>query len=203
MKRISVLTGFAALIAFSGGTICVAQTAPGAAATQPDAERLVIANEVVELIFPPEGRQAMFARALDAMTAQARAAVADRAGLSADPGVERIIDRFFARVRTRSTSMIAEHSAPLFTAMARAYARRFTRDELIAVRGFAATPAGGKFLRQSAEILSDPDVARANTDYMRRVVAEMQPMEAELRRELMDYVRDRAERPIAPSTGTH
>jgi hypothetical protein len=152
-----------------------------------DPERLAIAQEVVALAFPPPQRQAMFMRVTDAFMAQIRQATFGPTGAPGDPGAETIFNRFVARVRAQVGRSTAEASPELFAAFGRAYARMFTRDELVQIRAFVATPAGAKYVQRSAELLSDPDAARANTDYMRSYLAAMKPIQADFLRELTDY----------------
>jgi hypothetical protein len=157
------------------------------AASPVDPERLAIAQEVVALAFPPEHRQAMFMRVADAFMVQIRQATFGPTGAPDDPGAEAIFNRFVGRVRAQVERSAAEASPELFAAFARAYARMFTRDELVQIRAFVATPAGAKYVQRSADLLSDPDAARANTDYMRSYLAAVKPIQADFMRELTDY----------------
>jgi hypothetical protein len=156
---------------------------PATAASAIDPERLAIAREVVELAYPPERRREMFMGILDAMTAQARSAT-EAQGRPLDPGAQAIIDRYMARVRAESEPLIDKASPELFAAFARGYARQFTRDELVQIRAFVATPAGAKYVQRSAQLLSDPDVAEANTLYMSRMMTMLRPLQEQVRREL-------------------
>jgi hypothetical protein len=193
------LAAFAALTAAGGAGPCLAQAGPAPAASatpaapaaELDPERLAIANEVIDLSFPPAGRSAMLMRAVDTMTAQLRSSLAEATGGDRDEGADRILDRFLARIRVQTERLIAEHFPPIFAALARAYARTFTRDELVQIRAFVSTPAGRRYIQQSMELLADPDIARANTAYMTSVFTAMQPLQADLRRELQEYLRGR------------
>jgi len=171
-----------------------AQDAAGAVPAQIDPERLTIANEIIDLSFPQDQRRAMLLRAVDTMMVQVRAATTEAAGGAADAGLERIVERYVARARGLTERAIADHSAALFAAYGRAYAREFTRDELAQIRAFVSTPAGLRYVRRSSELLSDPDVAQANTAYMRSVFSTLEPLQAELRRELRDYLTRRTPR---------
>lgn len=152
----------------------------------PDPDRLAVAREVVDLAFPPAGRLALLSRVGESMMAQARNAALP-AGTGLDAGARAILDRFDDRIRALANRANAEHSDALFGAFARAYAREFTRDELIQIRTFVATPAGAHYLQRSTDLLSDPDVAAANTAYMRSVFLAIRPLQGELRTELMAY----------------
>jgi hypothetical protein len=152
---------------------------------------LAIAQEVVALAFPVEKRQAMFSRINDALMAQLRAATFGDTSEPPDPGAEAIFQRYFDRVRAESDRLNAVVSPQLFAAIARAYARAFTRDELIQIRAFAATPAGAKYLQRSPELLADPDVAAVNTAHFNRAMDAVVPLIAQVRRELAAYYEKR------------
>ena len=187
LTGLPVLLALAAAPAARAAAAPVPAAAPAAAPAPVEGERLAIAEEVVALAFPVEQRQAMLAKAGETMMAQMRAAAFGSGGQDLDSGAAAILDRYFGRIRARNAQIIAEASAPIFVALARAYARSFTRDELIQIRAFIATPAGAKYLRRSTEMLSDPDVAAANTIYFQRVMSEMRPLQAELVSELAAY----------------
>jgi hypothetical protein len=199
------LAAFAALMAASGAAPCLAQDGASAApapAAALDPERLALANEVIDLAYPVAGRSALLMSAVDALMPQVRAAL-EVNGAQLDAGMEAIVERFFARIRAQTERLVAAHGSAIFSSYARAYARRFTRDELVEIRAFVSTPTGRRYVQESVRLLSDPDVARANTDYMTSVFSTMEPMQAELRRELQDYMRSRRERALGtPPRGT-
>jgi len=131
----------------------------------------------------------MLTRVGDTMVAQLRDALF--AGHQLDAGVQAIFQRYLERVRTQTDPLITEYSPAIFAAMARAYARNFTRDELLQIRAFMATSAGAKYVQRSPELLADPDIAQANTAYFRRVMTVLEPLQADLRRELTEYMAHR------------
>ena len=189
-----LFAAFAIAFAAIASGPCLAQDAAGAAPAQLDPESLTIANEIIDLSFPRDQRHAMLLRVVDTMMAQVRAATTEAAGGAADAGIEPILERYVARARGQTERAIADHSAGLFAAYGRAYARQFTRDELAQIRAFVSTPAGQRYVQRSSELLSDPDVAQANTAYMRSVFSTLEPLQAELRRELRDYLARRTRR---------
>lgn len=180
------LVGFA----LAGAAPCFAQAVapPAAAAPEPDPAALALARDVIELAFPPERRAAMFARVTEAMVTQSREAVRGMTSGSLDEGAQPILDRFLRRMLDEANRSVVANSAPLFAAMARAYARQFTLDELTQIRAFVATPAGAKYIQRSADLLADPDVAQANMEYTRRFMASIQPLREQLQRELTEYL---------------
>jgi hypothetical protein len=184
MKRL--FAALALLLAAGGAEPCLAQGGTNVAATALDPERLAVAREVVDLAFPQDRRHALLASVGDNMMMQVRDAVL--AGHEVDPGAEQILQRYLERVRAATDRTITEGSPAIFAAVVRAYARMFTHDELVQIRAFVSTPAGAKYIQRSPDLLADPDVAQANTAYMRSAFATLQPLQAEFRREMEDYI---------------
>jgi hypothetical protein len=184
------MTRFRAGLAFLAAA-CLAAPAPAqpatAAAAKVDPQSLSIAKDIVDLAYPPERRQALLMRTMDVMMVQIRAASAQAGGGRADPGADAILDRFVVKVRAVVEPVVAKESPALFAAFARAYARNFTRDELLQIRAFVATPAGAKYTLRSADLLSDPEVAEANTAYMNHTLIAIQPLQAEARQALAEH----------------
>ena len=184
---IAPLAVLAFLAAASAGP-ATAQEEAGTAAAELDPQRLELARRIIAVAYPPEGRRAMLLGAVDAMTAQIRtAAAAGGAGEGLDSGARRIVERYLERSRAEGEKAIDAHVSALFDSYARGYARQFTAAELIEIQRFVATPAGAKYVQRSPQLLSDPDVARANSAYIATVMAALQPLQADLRRELTDY----------------
>lgn len=197
MKMLGAMIACGLLLASTPG---LAQGPPAAPAAQLDPANLALGNEIIELAFPPASRRAMLLGAVDTMMAQARAAARETSGGRLDPGLERIVDRHIALLREVADRLIVEHTPPIFVAMARAYARNFTHDELLQIRAFVRAPAGAKYLQKSMELLADPDIAAANTAYMTQAFAVLEPLQAQLRRELEDYIRNPQARGARPRT---
>lgn len=156
-----------------------------------DPQSLSLAMEIVEMAYPPEQRQSLFTRALEALMTQSRAAMNEAGGGPLDPGAEAILDRFTEKAMAAMKPLLADQSPALFAAFARAYARTFTRDELLQIRAFVATPAGAKFTQRSPDTLSDPEVAAINTAHAARVLAVIQPLQAEARQALAEHYKVR------------
>jgi len=198
MNRLSRPLGLLLVLFLAAGAAApaFAQTAPApapapTAASPVDPERLAIAEEVVALAFPVERRREMFARVTDSLLAQFRAAALETAPGPVDAGAQAILDRYLVRVRAEADRLNTIVSPELFAAFARAYARAFTRDELVQIRAFVATPAGAKYVQRSGTLLSDPDVARVNTAHIQRAMETMAPVKDEFLRDLADYFRKR------------
>ena len=202
MKTLRIY-GVAALLAFSAASPALAaQDTQPVPLGAPDQRSLTIATEIIEIAFPPNMRRAMMGRAMDAMMAQARTASREIAGGEPDVDLTGIMNRYFDRVRAVGDRLIAQSARALFTAMARAYTRAFTYAELVQIRAFAGTPAGTAFLQRSMELLSDPDVARANTEYMTDALQAMDPLRIQLMEELRAYGESHERHRAAPNGGT-
>jgi hypothetical protein len=197
-----VLAAIAMLAAVCGAAPGPAQDGPAPAPAAVDPRSLPVATEIVEFSFPPATRRAMFANAVDTMMAQARRASTEATGERFSAAVEAILDRHLALARAQIDHAITDASPEIFAAMARAYARRLTYDELAQVRAFAATPAGAKFLQSGTNILADPDVARANTAYMSAALAAIRPLQAQLMEELRAHFGEDGQEPVDRPTGT-
>jgi hypothetical protein len=182
----ALVAAFALMLAATGASPCFAQDRPNAPAAELDPAQLALAREVVDLAIPPETRHAMLTRVGETMAAQMRDALF--AGHPVDAGVQAIFQRYLERVRSQTEPLITEYSPAIFAAVARAYARNFTRDELLQIRAFMATPAGARYIQRSPELLADPDIAQANTAYFRRAMTVLEPLQADLRRELTEYM---------------
>jgi hypothetical protein len=190
MRRL--LATFGVLLAAVGAVPCAAQSdspVPAAPAAAPDPANLAIAREIIVIAYPPESRQAMFARLSEAMTAQARDAMLATVGGTLDAEMQRLLARYLERINAVSAQRNRDGAPRLFDAFARAYARQFSHEDLVQIRAFVGTPAGAHFLQRSADLLSDPDVAEANRAYMTDAFRDMQPLIEELGRDVQAYLR--------------
>jgi hypothetical protein len=174
------------LVAASGAP-CLAQNAPAPAATEPDPRNLALATEILDISYPPERRVALSERRIDALLAQIRAASLQVTGETPDAEAQHIYDRYVARVRSVGGRILAERSPATWAAYARAYARKFTYDELVQARAFAGTPAGTRFLQGIGDISSDPDIVRASTATLTATMAALQPLEDAFEEEVRAY----------------
>ncbi|MGN6459594.1 MAG: DUF2059 domain-containing protein [Pseudolabrys sp.] len=152
------------------------------AAVEPNPQSLPAARDLLAVMFPPAQREQIFESVMHAMMTNFIAGT--RQGKNADPRVEAIVDKFTAAVESDGRKVLQDAMPGLFEAYARAYARHFSPDELGQIEVFAKTPAGSKFLQRSNFILSDPDVARWQTDIfssqMKRTAPMAEKMQAEI-----------------------
>ena len=106
-----------------------------------------------------------------------------------DPGMRAIIDRYVASTRESALASVDQHAASIFEAIARAYAREFSIDELRHIRDFASTPAGQHFLSRSSAVLQDPDVMAANKAFVGDVMTITKDRQSALVQEIAAYLR--------------
>lgn len=161
------------------------QVAPNAVAVSTSDEMLALARNIVAKGFPVDARHAMFASSMDSVMKQIRGAQGVE---GADAGVLAIIDRHTSSMRDQALVVVDRHAPAIFDAVARAYARNFSIDELKVIDAFAGTQAGQHFISRGASLLADPDVSAANQAYIAEVLA-MLPVEREkIAAETRDYL---------------
>lgn len=200
--RALLYSGLAAVLALGSAPALAGQDTPPVPIRALDQRSLTLATEIIEIAYPSADRHAMLARTSNSFMTQAQAAAREMSGGERDEDMQRILDRFTERVRGIVDRQITDGAPALFTAMARAYARAFSYAELVEIRAFVGTPAGRAFMRRSSELLSDPDVARANTAYMAAAMAALQPLQAEFMEELRAWTRSHERHRSEPTSGT-
>jgi hypothetical protein len=159
-----------------------AQTAPVAAA--PDAARLVAAQALIEQIMPADRRDAMVEQMVRPMLANAREAMANApmfADMARDnPKLATAMNGFMDEEFERSLATTKAAMPALFDAMARAYARRFTLDQMRDIGDFFKTPSGRAYVETAPTIMADPDVMAAQRAMMTQTMSGMQERMAKL-----------------------
>jgi hypothetical protein len=159
-----------------------AQTAPVAAA--PDAARLAAAQALIEQIMPADRREAMVEQMVRPMIANAREAMANApmfADMARDnPKLATAMNGFMDEESERSIATTKAAMPALFDAMARAYARRFTLDQMRDIGDFFKTPSGRAYVETAPTIMSDPDVMAAQRAMMTQTMSGMQERMAKL-----------------------
>ena len=159
-----------------------AQTAPVAAV--PDAARLAAAQALIEQIMPADRREAMVEQMVRPMIANAREAMANApmfADMARDnPKLATAMNGFMDEESERSIATTKAAMPALFDAMARAYARRFTLDQMRDIGDFFKTPSGRAYVETAPTIMSDPDVMAAQRAMMTQTMSGMQERMAKL-----------------------
>lgn len=165
----------------------VSQTAPPATApaqpayVEPEPDRIEAARELLEILMPSEQREAMLAAMIEPLMANIQAGLLQSPTLETafanTPGAETLFLEFMATQRAREMELATTSLPGMMEAMARAYARRFTRREMRNIGDFFESDAGQAYLLQSNTIMADPDIAA----WQRQTMAQsMQQMQADI-----------------------
>ena len=152
-----------------------------------DPARLALGRQVIAIMYPPERRDAMMNEMVSALMAQIRGGTT-LPPMFADPGLKAIMDRAFASMPGRLMPVISRHLPRMHEAIATAYAREFSQAELSEIVAFARTPAGQRYFQRSGGLLSDRDVAAANTAYLGEAQQLNQQFSAQVRQDVTDYL---------------
>ncbi|WP_025560998.1 DUF2059 domain-containing protein [Sphingomonas sp. UNC305MFCol5.2] len=160
-----------------------AQTAPPPV-TAPDPARLAAAQALIERIMPADKRDAMVEQMVRPMLDNAREAMSNApmfADMARDnPKLASAMNGFMNEEFERSIATTKAAMPALFDAMARAYARRFTLDQMRDIGNFFKTPSGRAYIETAPTIMSDPDVQAAQRAMMNQTMAGMQERMAKL-----------------------
>lgn len=159
-----------------------------AAAEAVDPARLAAAKRTLEALMPPNKRSAMFDTILAPMMANIQQTILSspsaKIALDGDPKVMAELQRFIDKQQERTRRTLNDALPGMFTAMERAYARRFTTAQLDEVTAFFNTPTGRFYMDQSMAIMSDPDVLAWQRGLMQQAMVgveeDMKTLQAEI-----------------------
>lgn len=140
----------------------------------------------MQIMFPPEEREATMQRLLSDISRQFTASV-DMDSLT-DPGLRSIIDNYLAGLPDQLMPLVSQHLPQIMEATAVAYTNEFTLEELQDIHDFARTPSGARYLSRSTALVGDPAVAEVNTQYFRELQALNQELVAQLRADIGSYL---------------
>ena len=175
MKPVAVL----AALAFAFSTPLAAQEAPS--------EEMAEARAIMAVMFPTESRDAQMRDMMAAMAAQMKEGMGG-AALTADPGLNALLDSYLAALPETLMPLVRIHFPQILEATAGAYTREFSLEELRDLRRFAATPTGAHYFSRNTAMLSDPAVASANARYF-SALKQLQEAEGEkLKAKVIDYL---------------
>lgn len=172
----------AMLVALLAATT-VGAAAPVAAqsAGQADVKR-ALAIRIVAIAFPEDQRIAMISGVMDNLEAQ----MALPSG-KGDDQISAISKKHLDILRAGIIADLDKNGHGLFEALASAYAREFTLQELQDIERFVSTPSGAAYVQRSSKLLGDPDVAAWNTAYFERIMALIEAQKEKLRTELIAH----------------
>lgn len=203
MTRMS-RTFLAALLPLAILSTPLASATPAPAKSRPsvtdiDPQALDDARAIIATIIPPDKQAETFGSVVATIMAQMRANASRQA---LDPGLKQVIDRFLDTLPDRLAPVTQRHAPQIVEAMAHAYTREFSGEELKELRAFAATPVGRHYLSRSAALIADPDVAAANAAYSRDAMELAAAMRPELIAAVNGYLAEHPEaaaRPVKPT----
>jgi hypothetical protein len=176
-----ILNGCAALAALALPAVAHAQAAAPAATAAVDPARLTEARKVIDLIMPPASREKTVRTMMNAMMANIAKAMNENPSFGSDkPEMREAMTRSIARMEKEMLDLIAPTMPAMSEAMAHAYARRFTLDQLEQMEAFFRSPAGQAYVANVADIFSDPDVVAWQRDLTQRQMARMPAMMDEI-----------------------
>lgn len=179
----------AALVAAAPAAAQNAAPAPTpAAAAAPDPARVAAATQLIARLIPADRAEAMIDQMIRPTMGNLHAAMAQapelKAAFARNPKARAALDAFVADEVARSTAIVKQAMPALRTAMARAYARRFTEAQLNEIAAFFDTPTGRLYAEQAPTIMGDPDIVAAQrammTQAMQGVAERAQAMAAKL-----------------------
>lgn len=169
-----MLAGMLALGAAAAAFPAAAQTSPAQQEAAPavDPARLAVARRLIDQVSPPDRRDATLDQIMRPMMANIRRSLGESPEFARlfeeQPSLRAQFDKFIDDELEHSISVARDAMPAMYDAMAQAYARRFTIDQLTDMERFFATPTGRAYAEQTPMILSDPAVQAAQRDAMRR-----------------------------------
>jgi hypothetical protein len=158
----------------------IAQTsAPAAPVNAPvDPVRLVEARKLIEDILPPQKRDAMVDGIVRPMMANMRDAMMRSPDMTElfkhHPAMRDQMLQFLDGETERSLGIAHKTLPALFDAMAIAYARQFTLDQLADMQRFFTSPTGRVYIERVPAVMSDPAITAAQRVMMDKSFEGMQ-----------------------------
>ncbi|MCJ2181735.1 hypothetical protein MTR62_03305 [Novosphingobium sp. 1949] len=152
-----------------------------------DPQNLALARQILTIAFPPAQREAKMHELLTTMTSQFTQSV-DLDKVS-DPGLRALFESYFASIPEALRPAVAAFIPKQIEAISHAYARQFTRAQLTDTLAFARSPSGAAYLQHALDVMSDPEVAAANTAYMKDVLALGKSMGQDLQLKINAYIK--------------
>lgn len=172
---------------------------PAPASTPSDPQAASLARALVDAAFPPERRDEMMDKLMQAMADQMKSAMPP--SLMSDPGLAKIMTDYLAQLPATLRPATAAFIPKQMEAVAEAYARMFTVAELSDILAFARTPSGKSYLQRSMDVMSDPAVAAVNSQYFGQAQTLTQASSVTLGEKVQAYLTAHPE--VARSIATH
>lgn len=216
----------AALLAF-GASPAPAQTAPAPApqaAPAPDPARLAVAGEVVGKLLPQGIYKRMLGTTMNSIVDSAMGAMGDlpmreivrATGISeedarslGDGTIREVMEIYDPHWQERTqltmhamtdamSDVMVSLEPRVREALTRAYAREFTLAELQDLRGFFATPAGGRYAARSMELFMDPEMLKTMNQAMPEIMKQMPALMEKAMAATRDLPKPRTNKDLTP-----
>lgn len=185
MKSYITTAACLALAAIAAPQAATAQQVQ-AAAPAPSPESLAVAREIVAIAWPPEKHEASMNDIMNTLLSQYKSSISMEE--MNDPGIKAIMDDYFRSIPDMLRASLQKFLPIQMEAIATAYARIFPLQQLKDVRTFAQSASGRDYIQRSTTIMSDPDVAAANTAYFKDVHAATEQSLPALKARIFAYI---------------
>lgn len=153
----------------------------------PDPDRVAVARQIVAIVLPPDRAMAIMGSITDSVMRPIEAQMHTQLGTD-DPGLNAIFNDFLRTIPGSLRATIEPMMPDMVEAMAQAYARTFTREELAQVLAFGQTPAGAKYLSRASDLVKDASVQAFYARLVPAIQAQQAPLVADFKRKLSDYL---------------
>lgn len=161
---------------------------------------MALATSIIEVIIPPDHSDDYVGHMVAAIAAPTRAQLQrlDRG----DPAMHKLIDDYTTQLFAITRDIMIQDMPALRAAMAHAYSRNFTRDELAEILAFARTPTGAKYLSRAADLMQDSEMQALMLQIGNETRVRMDPLNAKFRADITAYSIAHPEAQQAPA-GQH
>ena len=199
MKKATIAAGAGLLLAVPGAALAETSAPAADAVEAVDPARLETARITVEHVFPPGTYARLMDKSLDlvtgsimdSLTAMPVRELAALGGMSEDqlselgegtmeeimaihdPVYRERMERSMRVMMGEMGVLMGQFEPEIREGLSRAYARRFTADELDELNRFFATPTGGAYARDSMMLFMDPEIMESMQAFMPEVMKQM------------------------------
>lgn len=138
------------------------------------------------MILPEDRRETMMRAIMTSTNASMKDGIDKMlAGQKLNEKQRSILSGFMERYTQESQDVVIAFLPELLDAMAKAYARQFSMQQLNDLKAFFSTPTGRIYMERSPAIMADPDVAAVQSRMMQmtmgRLPAAMKEMSDEMK----------------------
>ncbi|WP_394728229.1 hypothetical protein [Altererythrobacter sp. GH1-8] len=131
--------------------------------------RLNLAQEIIEISYPPETREPMFAAVGRQMEAQMLQSL--KSSMKIDDEALAIIQGWQADVSEETDAALRRHIPNIMDGWARSFAAIFSEEELRDILAFVSTDTGKAFMLKSVDVVAHEHFAKANQQFMDETMA--------------------------------